>query len=341
MTGRSIYAMLGFLFSLPAGATWTMIASMDGERSSRNSGLVTRDGNMVFATGVINGPCVAAVYSPREQTWVRTGQMPGCHIENPAVLLGEKVLSVGNDGSAYVLDTISLQWSTAESARYQHYRGALVALNDQYALLVGDQFIGDASQCELFSARDAWSSCGTLSVPRSYATATRMLDGRVLVAGGQDTNTAEIYDPLTNTWSMTGAMRSIRSRHAATLLHDGRVLVVGGREACATPAEIFDTKTGAWSPTSSPASWCFFEGHALVTMEDGNVLLADYSYSTIFDPLSESWSYSGPMNVPRSFALAVNLPGEGVLFAGGTRGESCWNEYCYPLYTLTAEVFTR
>src|SRR5262249_54952746 len=76
---------------------------------------------------------------------------------------------------------------------------------------------------------------GVMSVDRSYHTATRLVDGRVLVTGdldpsrsGPDLASAELYDPTTGTWSATGSMRVARNRHTATLLMDGRVLITSG-----------------------------------------------------------------------------------------------------------------
>jgi hypothetical protein len=165
----------------------------------------------------------------------------------------------------------------------------------------------------------------------------------VLVAGGLDSggyaNRAEIYDPATGTWSTTGDMYYARKGHEATLLNDGRVLVVGGFPGCTSP-EICDAATEQWSITSSPPGGCNYDGH-LVTMNDGVVLFAVYSFAKTFDPATERWSDAPSMNIPRSDALAVSLPDGSVLFAGGISDWRCWDDYCYPVYTSTAEVFKR
>jgi hypothetical protein len=63
---------------------------------------------------------------------------------------------------------------------------------------------------------------------RKFHAATLMPDGRVLVVGD---DSAELYDPATNTWSTAGELNLPRfDLHTATLLGDGRVLVVGGSE---------------------------------------------------------------------------------------------------------------
>ena len=90
-------------------------------------------------------------------------------------------------------------------------------------------------------ASGTWSPAETMSTGRRYHTATRLSDGRVLVAGGiresSDGSTgggggpmggAEIYDPWVGTWSWTGSMTTGPAGHTATLLADDRVLVAGG-----------------------------------------------------------------------------------------------------------------
>lgn len=103
-----------------------------------------------------------------------------------------------------------------------------------------------------------------LSEPRSAATATRLVDGRVLVAGGGESaadgwgdppsRSAELFDPETGEWALTTSqLVAARRRHAATLLHDGRVLLWGGVSTYSMlmPGEIYDPLT----ETFSDAGW--------------------------------------------------------------------------------------
>ena len=61
-----------------------------------------------------------------------------------------------------------------------------------------------------------------------------LADGRVLITGGQSgdmVNSAEIYDPATDSFTATGSMANKRQYHTATLLADGSVLIAGGWDA--------------------------------------------------------------------------------------------------------------
>jgi hypothetical protein len=72
-----------------------------------------------------------------------------------------------------------------------------------------------------------FSKTGSLAVARDAQSATLLLDGRVLVVGG-DGRTAELYDPNTGKFSTTGSTTIARISQTATLLLDGRVLIAGG-----------------------------------------------------------------------------------------------------------------
>src|SRR5688572_23157760 len=72
-----------------------------------------------------------------------------------------------------------------------------------------------------------------MATERRGHTATRLPDGRVLIAGGENStgalNGSEIFDPAAGTFSDAGNMSAARVDHSATLLADGRVLMAGGR----------------------------------------------------------------------------------------------------------------
>jgi hypothetical protein len=196
-----------------------------------------------------------------------------------------------------------------------------------------------------------------MSASRGSESATRLLDGRVLVVGGDSETdvlaTAELYDPATGTFSPTGSMASGRQGHTATLLGDGRVLIAGGYHAgmgaavsadalasqlgIARPsswtdpvrlgnlasAELYDPKTGKFSPTGSMA-----EGRNWATatlLSDGRVLVAGglvdgtltLSSAEIYDPASGTFSPTGSMPDARFLSSATLLADGRVLISGG------------------------
>src|SRR5262249_13308944 len=102
-----------------------------------------------------------------------------------------------------------------------------------------------------------WTATGAMSTARGFHTATLLLNGKVLVAGGQNgilnyLSSAELYDPGTGTWTATGGMSTARSFHTATLLPNGKVLVAGGSNGSyLSSAEFYDPGLGfdsSWQP---------------------------------------------------------------------------------------------
>jgi len=68
--------------------------------------------------------------------------------------------------------------------------------------------LGLALPARLAHASDTWTTTGSMSVARALHTATLLPNGKVLVAGGEDSNqtplaSAELYDPGTGTWTTT------------------------------------------------------------------------------------------------------------------------------------------
>src|SRR5215469_7163337 len=75
------------------------------------------------------------------------------------------------------------------------------------------------------AAAGSWNTVGALpNAPGYFGTATLLLNGKVLVAGGLTAGIgAQLYDPTTGQWTATGPLATNRYSHTATLLPNGRV----------------------------------------------------------------------------------------------------------------------
>jgi hypothetical protein len=149
-----------------------------------------------------------------------------------------------------------------------------------------------------------------MTTPRAYHTATLLLNGKVLVAGGtltydyttpylKATATAELYDPARGTFIPTGSVITARTQHTASLLPDGRVLIAGGYGLdgygggpSLNTAEIYDPATGTFRAAGSMIhDECFFQS---LLLGNGKVLLLGGSQAELYDPTNGSFADAGP-----------------------------------------------
>ena len=123
-----------------------------------------------------------------------------------------------------------------------------------------------------------------------------------------------------------GPMQQARKFHTAELLQDGRVLVVGGQDRKLKPlssAELYDPKTGKWSPAGSMT--VPRRDHATALLPDGRVLamggLDDdrkvLSSAEMYDSQTGEWSTVPSMAVARRGHSALPLADGRVLVFGG------------------------
>jgi Kelch motif/Galactose oxidase, central domain len=218
------------------------------------------------------------------------------------------------------------------------YNAAAAPLPDGRVLVAGgnqDASILPNANAEIFDpASGSFSSAGIgpMVVPRSNPAAAPLPDGRVLLAGGNNNtgflDSAEVFNPRTNTFIPVGDMGSVRTGAVAAPLPDGRVLVAGGRDddPIHASAEIFDPQTDTFSSAGIGSMGTARVGAVAAPLPDGRVLVAgganatgDPSGAEAFDPNTNTFSSVGigSLGTPRSGAAAAPLPDGRVLVAGG------------------------
>jgi hypothetical protein len=163
------------------------------------------------------------------------------------------------------------------------------------------------------------STLGSMTVARSGHTATLLLSGKVLVAGGPNAS-AELYDPSSEMFGATGMMTIARSGHTATLLADaslpnaGKVLIVGGG---GQTAELYDPASGAFAQTGNLR--VLRSEQTATLLNTGKVLVAGGGTvaAELYDPSSGTFAATGNMTIARTAATATLLASGQVLIAGG------------------------
>ncbi|MBA3334521.1 MAG: hypothetical protein H0T08_02805 [Acidobacteria bacterium] len=177
---------------------------------------------------------------------------------------------------------------------------------------------------------------GKLSEARAAHTATRLNDGKILIAGGMERNgvffdDADIFDPKTNSFARAKNKMSIkRVSHTATLLPDGKVLIVGGwsNRLPEQSAEIFDPQTEKFIPVGNTNRRR--SGHSATLLDNGKVLITGgfdgqkcLSEVEVFDPQNNSFTLIAKMRNSRSVHAATKLADGRILLTGGetSRGQ--------------------
>ncbi|GAA1704240.1 hypothetical protein GCM10009745_59690 [Kribbella yunnanensis] len=307
-------------------------------------------------------------------SWYPAGELPvarGLFGDEAAVLKDGRVMVVGGaDGRRTALDDAAIydpdtnQWSATGglvTARRSH---TTTVLPSGKVLVVGGEtgaltfpFDGLAT-AELWDpASESWTETGSLRDARWGHTATLLPNGTVLVAGGAGARTsqsyrslasAEIFDPETEKWTPTVDMVDQRTSHSAVQLADGRVLVIGGFLATERGdgvtlsfCELYDVRTGRWTPTGSLA--VPRGSHTATVLADGSVLVTggwppkvpiDWNFQEYslwsaerFEPATGLWSPDTNLPAGRAQHRAVRLKSGEVLLTGGTEAANVVTGY--------------
>jgi WD40 repeat protein len=332
--------------SAPASATplgWTATGSMIEPRGGHAA--VLADGRVLVAggfeaTGFLVG--TAELYDPETGSWTASASLSEARAGHTVTALPDDTVLViggfsdtGMKGTAELYDPATGTWSATErdvvSPRTEH---SATLMPDGTVLIVGGftgmggDFNETTRSVEIFDPTTASATpTGETLEGRAGQTATLLLDGRVLIAGGsvgggvgdvrEPLVSSELYDPETGAWTAV-EMVDDRFGHTATLLPDGRVLVAGGFGhgiGALSSTEIFDPLSETWTTTASLAE--VRSSHGAVLLPNGSVLVAggddgtgpdgSLASSELYDPAAGSWTPGGEMVIAGG-SSALMLP---------------------------------
>lgn len=247
----------------PAANTWSKLTVAQPGPQFNTSATLLGNGQVLIAggggyddAGVWTATSAAEVYDPGSNTLTASGTLRAARDgHGVAVLPNGEVLIFG--GQTYVPTRALSSTETYNTSSFtfrpnpSSMKGARWAF--AYATLADGRILAAAgeldgaplSTAEIYdptadagsgSGLGAWSATGALATARTDAAAVRLLDGRVLVAGGNGPtgllSSVEIFDPRANAglgaWSAGPSLAQARVHPRAVLLKDGSVLVAGG-----------------------------------------------------------------------------------------------------------------
>ncbi len=244
-----------------------------------------------------------------------------------------KSLLVLSVSAALLLAVVGLAWSQTRllAPRYAHIA---ICLGEGRILVhgglgPGDAFVTGAEIIDHAAGR-------VLAAPephecRAFHTATPLLDGTVLIAGGfvppySTSRTAELFDGE-GFVLLDSEMSAPRELHAATLLADGCVLITGGFVGGVTSVaqcDIFDPASRTFRPTGE---MCFGRfGHAACRLDGDRVLITggtqypgeqSLDSAELYDPGTGQFEPAGAMLADRSRHTATVLHDGRILITGG------------------------
>ena len=252
----------------------TSAAPMQDARSNHTA-VTLQDGRVLVAGGTTSGGGItsaAEIYDPASNSWTPVaGGMTAPRSNHTASLLADgTVLIAGGQSTSGVLNS-----SGNFRSRHGRVYGSCRTCFLQPASLTPRRYFRTArcslsadptaqtrlASSDLFDPESGLINPGpALSTPRQGLSATTTIDGKVLVAGGNngtiDLASAEIFQAGAG-FSATAAMATARSGHLAFLLpNNNGVLIVGGSSAGAplASAELFYPWTGTFNTTGAMTS---------------------------------------------------------------------------------------
>ena len=331
--------------SLSAGQHSHVLSRIQGMHEIRASHTATvlPDGKVLITGGFKKGPdghsqiysLTAELFDPKSESFLPTGDMNVRRAGHTATLLPSgKVLIAGGftengmTASAELYDPSSQIFVLVGTMSVARGGSTATLLPTGEVLIAGGGDVVATASADLFHpATNQFSPTGAMTTPRLAHTATLLPNGKVLVLGGGSSHaalsSAEVYDPATGAFTPAGPMKLPRCKHAAILLKDGHTLIVGGSDerdwqGKYSSAEIYDCKSGKFTPIQSMASQRFKFPSAVVPLDGGNILICGGSKTVeVFDFLMKHFRTIADLDESYYYGTASLLNNGAVLILGG------------------------
>src|ERR1700733_8008257 len=247
----------------PATETFTLLSSTLNTARVGHTATLLNNGEVLIVGGYdpqFGLIADAELYDPPTQTFIDLGDTNAPRYEHTATMLENgQVLIAGGEtdpipsgayNSAELFNAVSQTFTPVPVPMPATREGhAAVLLNNGQVLISGGDIPGTGSlnTAEIYdpSSNTFKAVTSTMTVPRIWHAMTLLNGGEVLINGGATDspgsstplNTAESYDPASQTFTIVGNMASIREHQSTSLLNDGTVLVAGGTDG----SNIFNT----------------------------------------------------------------------------------------------------
>jgi len=299
-------------------------------------------GQILIAGG--GGTFAVNLYDPSFGTFATGPSLNSGHIGATATIIGVgpntgKILVAAGLFTSNATDIYDPAGNTITAGpalnvgRYNHTATTLVSgPNAGKILLAGGTNAVALSSTELYDpvSNSFAPPAGTATMvqARTQQTATLLASGpnagMVLMAGGGNTSATELYDPVGNSFAAGASMNVNRAGHIAAVLSSGpnagKVLLAGGSGG-GTSTELYDPAINTFASPADTAPM-LEDRHALTATaissgpNAGQILIAGGKTSggtalastELYDPVANSFSAGPDMNVPRGFAVAIELP---------------------------------